>query len=192
MPSKYAVIGVDPSLTHTAIHVLLDHGVDAVDSAAYSIKGELKRYPHALARLKFMRDAFIARITAACKTAPPFPLVVIEGYAYGSKFSREQMGELGGLYRLAAFDAGLEVAIVPPTSLKKYVTGKGVSEKDGVRMHCLKKWGYESTNNDDADAYALMRLGLGFLRWRDGGAASKADIEVFGKIEVIDPLKQAA
>lgn len=184
MTRKFNVVGVDPSLSHTAGHVLLDHGVDAVDSRPFSIKGELKKFPSPIARLAFMRDRFVAELRTVAHSEP---LVVIEGYAFGSKFAREQMGELGGVYRLAAYDLGLSVLIVPPTTLKKFVTGKGSAEKDAIRMFCLKKWNYESVNNDDGDAYALMRLGLEYLRHESGQQVPKLSVELFAKLEIVGP-----
>jgi hypothetical protein len=40
-------------------------------------------------------------------------------------------------------------------------------------MHVLKRWGYESADSDDADAYALMMLGLDYLA-RDGLSKDRA------------------
>ncbi len=190
LSKQYFVVGVDPSLSHTAMHILTDHGVAAVDSKPVSIRGELKKFPNALVRLASMRDRFRAELTGLAAET----LVVTEGYSFGSKFAREAMGELQGAYRLAAHDLGLEVAVVPPTTLKKYVTSKGVAEKDAIRMFALKRWGYESSNNDDADSYALMRLGLDLLRWRDGQKFTKVEVELFGKVECFLPecLKRAA
>lgn len=88
--------------------------------------------------------------------------VAIEGYAPGAKFNRELLGELGGITRLAVHDALHEVCppplIVPPTSLKKFATGKGNIPKDNVLMAVYKKWGAEFQSNDLADAYTLARI----------------------------------
>ena len=50
--------------------------------------------------------------------------VAMEGYAYGSQMAN-MLGELGGMVKLTLVQFNIYPLIVPPTSLKKYVTGKG-------------------------------------------------------------------
>jgi Holliday junction resolvasome RuvABC endonuclease subunit len=48
---------------------------------------------------------------------------------------------------------------VPPTSLKKYVTGKGQGvPKSQMLLHVYKKWNVDITDDNAADSYALARL----------------------------------
>ncbi len=89
-------------------------------------------------------------------------LVAIEGYAMGSKTRPQMAGELGGHLRLLLWQAGIPYIIVPPRSLKSYVTGSGNSPKEVMMMTTYKRWGYESENNDQCDAYCLARLAAEF------------------------------
>lgn len=105
-------------------------------------------------RLEYLGDVFMDFVDTV------FPeLVVFEGYARNKKQGREESGELGGHIRLRIVKAGIPFIIVPPTVLKKFVTGKGNGKKDLMMMHAYKKWGYEAANDDACDAYGLMRLG---------------------------------
>ena len=51
------------------------------------------------------------------------------------------------------------VVEVPPSTLKKFVTGKGNAKKDQMMLAIYKRWGTEFDNNDAADAYALAQYG---------------------------------
>lgn len=88
--------------------------------------------------------------------------VCIEGYASDRKFGREVAGELGATVKSALFSCLPEPVcyptIVPPTSLKKYVTGAGNAAKDNMLLGVYKKWGVEYKDNNLADSYGLARL----------------------------------
>lgn len=84
--------------------------------------------------------------------------VAMEGYAFGSQMSN-MLGELGGMVKMTLKDDfDIYPLIVPPTSLKKYVTGKGNTQKNQMLMHVYKKWDVEFDDDNAADAYALARL----------------------------------
>jgi crossover junction endodeoxyribonuclease RuvC len=58
-------------------------------------------------------------------------------------------------------NASIPYAIVSPTSLKKYVTGRGNASKDEVIAAAIRRWPDAPINgNDEADAYALQAMGL--------------------------------
>ena len=59
-------------------------------------------------------------------------------------------------YRLA--DHYVEVSA---TTLKKFATGSGRAKKDDVMLSIYQRWGATFANSDEADAFALWRLGLG-------------------------------
>lgn len=94
--------------------------------------------------------------------------ICMEGYASASKFGREQAGELGAIVKLAIydyFDRFTDVhgdlrypTIVQPTSLKKFVTGNGGAKKNSVMLSVYKKWGFETIDDNIADAYGLAQI----------------------------------
>ncbi len=82
--------------------------------------------------------------------------IAMEGYANGRTFNREKMGELGGIVKLShATVFGKDPTVVQPTSLKKFVTGKGTASKDDMVAAVQSKWNKSITNNNIADAYGL-------------------------------------
>lgn len=92
--------------------------------------------------------------------------ITMEGYSAASKFGREQAGELGAIVKLAIrehFDPDDPTGyptIIQPTSVKKFATGSGGAKKSSMMLAVYKKWGYSTTDDNLADAYALARMAL--------------------------------
>lgn len=179
------VIGLDPSLTHTAGFHALGHP-SALELRGFEITSKPKQYVHGIARLRALRDALASELDACARELPPGTLLV-EGYAFGAKCSREALGELGGIYRMLAHERGWTIVVVPPSVLKLYVTGKGTAPKELMMLEVFKRWGYSAPENNSADAYSLMRLAVDYLSDRAG--LTKRVAEVLGKLE---PLSAAA
>ncbi len=88
-------------------------------------------------------------------------VIYIEGLSFGSR--GQKMLELAGLHyyiRCQLSKEGLSYTIVPPTTLKKFITGKGNCKKNLMLMNIYKKFGIEFDDDNIADAYCLARMGL--------------------------------
>lgn len=48
----------------------------------------------------------------------------------------------------------------PPTTLKKFVTGKGNAKKENMIKDVYKRWSFEHESNNVIDAYALARYAI--------------------------------
>lgn len=155
---KSAYIGIDPSYTGFGLVIYLQgEGFEAHEEV-------LEDYSPAKAgtgasRLWLIHTRLRNRF-ASLNLTYDVRRVCMEGYAPGSKFGREVMGELGGILRLALVQTWPENIIqsVQPTSLKKFITGKGSATKDTVILAAYKKWGVTFEDNNLADAYGLARL----------------------------------
>jgi crossover junction endodeoxyribonuclease RuvC len=94
--------------------------------------------------------------------------ICMEGYSAASKFGREQAGELGAIVKLGIYDYFDRFAdrlddlryptIIQPTTLKKFVTGSGTAKKNNMLLAVYKKWGFETSDDNLADAYSLARV----------------------------------
>jgi crossover junction endodeoxyribonuclease RuvC len=103
-------------------------------------------------RLRWMREAVIDRVAGS-------ELVVIEGYAFGAKGSAViNLGELGGVIRLALADAGKPYVEVPPACVKLFATGKGNAKKDEVLAAAIRKLSYTGHDHNEADALFLLAM----------------------------------
>lgn len=91
-------------------------------------------------------------------------LVVMEGYANAAKFGREAAGELGWAVKRTVFLVTEDIPlVVPPTSLKKFVTGKGNAKKNEMLLWVYKHWGESFSDDNQADAFALEKFGEAYL-----------------------------
>lgn len=86
---------------------------------------------------------------------------VIENYGFANSNSLVTLVEVGTVVRYFLHQSEIPFLLVPPNSLKKFVSGKGNSKKDEIMMHVLKNWGFESKTNNIADAVGLGMFGLG-------------------------------
>lgn len=90
----------------------------------------------------------------------------MEGYAFGSQMAH-MAGELGSIVKVILWEflgqhKGKFPYIIPPTVLKKYVTGKGTNiQKNQILLHVFKKWGVEFTDDNAADSYSLAHMAAG-------------------------------
>lgn len=146
-------VGIDQSYSGFGIVVWLP---TLGDEQVYLGRFEPKKYGTGVDRLRAIED-WITR------TLDPFEIdhVCMEGYASASKFGREQAGELGyAVKRTLRFHGmhGVYPTIVPPTALKKFVTGSGTAKKNEMLLGVYKRWGMEFSDDNLADAYALARL----------------------------------
>lgn len=140
-------LGLDLSLTGTGV-VLIDREGDVIHAA--TIKNKLR----GMERLKFIEGEieYILRCNATINIA-------IEGYAMGIRTGQSfSIGELGGVIKLLLYEWKKPFVIVSPTSLKKFVLGKGVGDKDMIIMNVYKRWGFEAKTSDEADALVLAYI----------------------------------
>jgi crossover junction endodeoxyribonuclease RuvC len=89
-------------------------------------------------------------------------IVCIEGFSYGSKGKgvSTQYG-LGWVIRAELIKRGFNYIEVPPTSVKKFATGKGNTKKDEMVLPIFKKWGFEHTSDNVRDAFVLAQMAKG-------------------------------
>lgn len=141
-------IGIDQSYSGFAITVLNNFGYTT------SVYKSEKR---GIDRLADIRDHLNTTLDSVYQWAPPAD-VAIEGYAFGSQMAN-MLGELGGMVKLTLWERDIYPLIVPPTSLKKYVAGKGTGvPKSQILLQVYKKWGVEFSDDNAADSYALAKL----------------------------------
>lgn len=152
----HRVVGIDASLTST--------GYSYTDANGEVHTGRfIPKKMFGMERLEYIRDAFQGLMSHSCLYQKGYPtLIAYEGYAMGRNTGGGRsfsMGELGGVLKLFAYSRGIDVLLVPPPSLKLFMTGKGNSDKEAVMRSVASVYGYNITQDDEADAFALMKMG---------------------------------
>lgn len=148
----HMIVGIDPSLTNTAVC----SGSSEDDQAMKCFRSK-NLGDHVAGRMKRIEGA-MGQIDQYVRSLSP-SLILIEGYAFGAKNNREYLGEYCGVLKWHLVDVA-PVIEVAPTTLKKFVTGKGVGKKDLMLQMVTYKWGKVFDTNDETDAFALWQLGL--------------------------------
>jgi len=148
-------MGIDPSLTGTGI-AILDSGLENKSYLAehYLIKTKSSdeieaRYDQIMKKISSLTDG------------KDIQYIYIEGLSFGSKGAA--VTELAGLHyiiRYYLYKMGISFKEIPPTTLKKYITGSGKAQKNLMLLNIYKKWGIEFTDDNTADAYSLARYAL--------------------------------
>ncbi|WP_395109815.1 hypothetical protein [Actinomadura sp. SCN-SB] len=144
------VIGLDLSLTATGM-ALPDGSLDVIVPAK-GLTG--------VARLQAIRAEIFRRILP-----PATDLAVIEGPAY-SRAAGAGHHEAAGLWWLVVYEMtarGVHHAIVPPTTLKRYATGKGTATKADMRMALYRREDRDVRDDNMVDARWLALMGLDHL-----------------------------
>lgn len=153
------------------VAVGIDQSYSGFGFAAVSTEGDLdhgcallKGTGEGAARLVGIRLELDNLVSSLLMAGHEITAVAMEGYANGAKFGRELAGELGGMVKTYLFESlpFVPVHVVPPTRLKKYVTGKGTGvQKNQMLLQVYKKWGVEFHDDNLADAFSLAHLASG-------------------------------
>lgn len=147
---KKYFIGLDLSLTGTGFCLVReDWSVPRFETLKNKLRG--------VERLIWITESIRERVEGY---SPEDTEIVIEDYSFGS-FDRGQRekAELHGNVKTMLFKLGFDVIWIAPTSLKKFATGKGNAKKDVIIKTVFQNWGYDLTDNNQADAAVLAHIG---------------------------------
>lgn len=141
------ILGFDPSLTSSGF---------CYDNAGEIITGRiLTKDLRGVERLAYIRDQCSLLMNKAEAI-----LIAYEGYAMGANVGRAfDIGELGGVLKLLAFELDVDILVVPPRNLKLFATGSGNAKKPEVIKAVADVWGYNIPRDDEADAFVLYKMG---------------------------------
>ena len=170
------IVGLDLSLTSTGVVVLLGDQIIEQKVVKSSPIGD--RPTDEAVRLSDVTERVLALVPGNAN------LVVIENIAFmiSKTTALVQLAAINYIVRIGLLKRNIPFVVVSPPSLKKFVTGKGVAQKDEMMLDTYKRWGVSLTNNNECDAYGLARIGLAIL----GGD----DIIESKQKEVVDLVKK--
>ena len=144
------VVGIDPSIRNTAVVCgrepgELAHYVFPSDPKGSDIVSRITRF-----------DLVVQRIDQVLNGWDP-DVVLIEGYSNASRGRHNDIAEYGGLLRAMLIRYTGHASECPPSTLKKFATGKGNASKTVVGAKLANRYGVDFDSDDEYDAYALWR-----------------------------------
>lgn len=143
--------GIDASLTGSGFAIIVDNEIETM-----TIKTKPADFKNDLDRVIFISKEICSRIP------DDVSLVCMEDYFVAQ--SAAQMGssiqliQLGTTIRLNLYQRNIPLSIIAPSTLKKWVSGKGNVKKAMMIKEVFKRFGYEAADDDQADSIGLAYL----------------------------------
>lgn len=97
-------------------------------------------------------------------------VVFIEDYAYASfpgSSSVTILAEINGVIKHALWSKFIPYHTIPPTTIKKFLTGSGKAKKEDMKLKGYIKYNREFRTSDEVDAYVLAEMGALMCKLRD-------------------------
>lgn len=110
-------------------------------------------------------------------------MIVIEDYVFMKGRAMQVLFEIGTVIRYNLFNYGFHYLEVPPTSLKKFVTGSGNAKKEQMLKEVYRRWDIDCKTSDEADAIGLACIGLATND--EHSTLNKAETEVMKNLGIL-------
>lgn len=164
-PENGKIVALDVSLEHTGVSII-DINLKpnlSTDKHVNNLVIEINKGKKTLERITGP-----ARLSAIKKQLSNLinteDLVIIEGYAFGARGSSGiSLGELGGVIRTWLYESGVRYIEIPPTQIKKFITGSGNAPKETMLKEVYKRYNFDTNDNNLADAYCIGEVGLALV-----------------------------
>lgn len=155
--SESLFVGIDPSFSGTGLIILNSKNELLCEKLISADK--IKNNPHEI------EERMISIVNNISSFLEPYKndikLVYIEEISYGSKGQKiAEMAALNYQIRLFLYQNNYIYKAIPPTVLKKFVTGTGRCQKNLMLLKCFKKFGIEFNDDNICDAYCLAKYAL--------------------------------
>lgn len=164
MSEENVYVGLDLSFTSSGVAVKQGNKI-----TVGTIKTDPKNFSNDIERIVHIRNKVFEKIPENVS------IICIEDIFAGlHPGSGMRLAMLAAIVRLAMYEKGIKFFTCAPTSLKKFITGKGVGQKDMIVKEVYKKYGLDVEGNDDADAVVLCHIAENLHQALDG----RLDIDI--------------
>ncbi|MEK6886999.1 MAG: crossover junction endodeoxyribonuclease RuvC [Nanoarchaeota archaeon] len=154
------LLTLDLSLNHTGVAVFKDEKFLKSLVVEPNLKKKKDELLTGEVRISFILDV-IKQVVKEYSGFDTRDIVVIEGPSFNSKGrSTIDIGELHGVVKHYFYENKVPVVIVPPKTLKKWVTDNGNSDKNQMLLQTYKRWKIEFSNDNECDAFCLGKYYL--------------------------------
>ena len=156
-------VGLDLSLTKTGWAIMEDDGL-------VTTSGVIKSHPlgdkpiDETNRIVKIAEEVVQKIDELLPHKSP-DLVVIENLAFMARNTTAltQLAGLSHIVRILLVQFNWPFILEAPSTLKKFITGKGNSDKNVMMMSIYKNYGHEFLDDNIADAFGLAACGMALL-----------------------------
>lgn len=96
--------------------------------------------------------------------------IFIEDYAYGGMGKTFAIAECMGIIKYNLLNLSIphsHIFLVSIPHMKMFCCGKGTASKDTIIKEVYKRWGYDTNNNNKADAFVLMQIAKNYFEPND-------------------------
>jgi Holliday junction resolvasome RuvABC endonuclease subunit len=140
------IMGIDPSLTGCGLVLVADGELKVARVISTDSKDPRGQ------RLEQISEA-VASFLISFKP----DMAAMEGYSFGSKFNREEMGEVGGVIKYTLWAASIDPMIWPNYSWKQALLGKGKGQtkKEDLRLPIFQKYGVDIPDMNNLEAFCV-------------------------------------
>jgi Holliday junction resolvasome RuvABC endonuclease subunit len=177
------LLGLDISLCHTG-WALYDQ---VTNTFAYGVIEPPKDMTEVLPRMDFMRTQVLALMPGTKATWAETTFVTLEGLAFSANGNVAlQLAGVGYFVRHALWRLGIKFKDITPNQGKKFLTGKGQSEKNIILKEVFRRYKNQDGSpvdvDDDniADAVNFNMIGRAMLGW--SRCENKAQQEVLADL----------
>lgn len=180
-PSQHVIVGVDLSLAASAMVAVRGQSAEFPSGEGPEVLAVRRMPPQDLRGVERLHavDEWSLRFVDDLLFRELHPTAfVFEGPGFASKVAHA-LGQLHGVIKLSLWRRGFLLGDVPPSTLKKFVTGAGNADKNVVMKQVFKRWGFDSDDDNECDAFACAMAGLCHFGGGGNQAQQKA---IVGKV----------
>lgn len=176
---KEVFIGIDQSLRSTGLAWIGDGILGWKEIPSKELRGGI--------RLQHIKNTVVDTIKALEDVV--IAGCAMEGYSYGSIGKTFELGELGGALKVALVENCWGMITVPPSTLKKYISGNGGSEKQNMvdAINKILKTAFKIKDNNVVDALGLAIIARDF--YTKATNIGRDQKMILSKLEVTKPKK---
>lgn len=147
-------VGLDQSLTGTGVCVFDGEGKLLGNTLISTKPGNAPL--DEVARFTTLWSKFYEFVNSI--SAGRMVCVVMEDFAFSQAHQMAALGGLGWFFRIMLSRTPWHFATCSTGTLKTVATGKGSSPKEMIILGVYKRWTFEASDNNVADAYVLGKL----------------------------------
>lgn len=160
---KQMFIGIDPSLQSTGLYFYCRQG--QFDNYIYhkpqyaQIDTKPKDFPNSINRCLYIADLIVELVQDYLDDNTVVKLVVCQDYFVGRSHGAViSLAQLGTMIRYKILLKGFPLCVVPPKTVKKFVTGNGNAKKQQMMQTVMNRWGFKASTDNLADACGMSKF----------------------------------